>query len=1143
MTDIAALGFSIDSRQAEKAADTLERMAVAGDRAEAAVGRVSAAMRRMGSATSGSSGARRTSDELDRAKKSAESYSAALDRIFNVNRSAASGGATTSRLMKELEAWESAKRRIDQIQSQARYGGMFGIGRESKSARESADVFKKAFEGQERAYKEWLRKKEAMDKDAAQRAAAINLARAQQEGKNFREAFEASMGIGRKATSNGATFSALSELVNKTSGASSALGRGRGTGGGVTNAQGANGRRVSNELTNLSFQLNDIVTGLATGQSPLMVAGQQGGQILQIFQTAQGGPAALAKTLLSAIRPLPVAIGAVGAAMLTAAFAANRWENAHISLRRALSGTGLGTGASTSDLMALADASAARSGASTAGARSTLGALAQTGSIPIGSLGAISDLARPLAHQLGVELSEANKILAESFKDPVRGAELLNERLGGLSSRTMDQIREATASGDRLRANGLLMDTFGRRIASVADTTSVWTRAWEALGAASSRVLDRIGQGITEATRANTPVEALEKELATLEARTPTSRSGRSSVFGVQIRNPLQEIAQEGAARDEVNLKIATTRRLLQEAREAQDNLNRAAMEEREARRARDEQARVYREAGESAQQLGIPEAAARKNIDDLIEGYRRLTLARAMAYGNQSQEGGGERYREITERQSAARRALQDVTGGARIYDRDNFGVLTESNEQIRARALSLQDRAIQQNDVERQSITAVTAAQRASAQVAQAQQQAREQGAGAGSEALVALRARIAGENELLRINHQLTQAGIERIRSARDNVETAKVEVDTIGRSIAESERMRTEQQLLTEARREYRRLGLQMPQAEIDMLKEQARALGEVRQKQAEVRLEKELTFERNQMGRSDIDRSVASRLREIYGESYGQYMESALGQQLRFNEQLRLTGDLLSGVGTSIFQEMRAGKSAVDAVTNAFGKMADRLVSMALDWAIRNLLNQLMGNGGGGGFGGFMSSYGGGGGGGFGGMLGGLGGLLGSIFGGGAMNLGGFMNFGGGGMGVAGAGFGLGSWYDKGGFTGHGSPSSVAGVVHKKEYVFSAPAVQRLGLPYLESLHRGFASGGYTGGASSGGGGGWGMPNITINTPPDTRARTKMGPNGNLQVDIMSTADAALADKVSRGEGKLVKAVGSRFARPQIGGRG
>jgi hypothetical protein len=59
----------------------------------------------------------------------------------------------------------------------------------------------------------------------------------------------------------------------------------------------------------------------------------------------------------------------------------------------------------------------------------------------------------------------------------------------------------------------------------------------------------------------------------------------------------------------------------------------------------------------------------------------------------------------------------------------------------------------------------------------------------------------------------------------------------------------------------------------------------------------------------------------------------------------------------------------------------------------------------------------------------------------------------------------------------GGYTGDGGSSEPAGIVHRGEYVFSAPAVQRIGVHNLESMHRmGYAEGGLVGGNAGGSGG-------------------------------------------------------------------
>jgi hypothetical protein len=60
-------------------------------------------------------------------------------------------------------------------------------------------------------------------------------------------------------------------------------------------------------------------------------------------------------------------------------------------------------------------------------------------------------------------------------------------------------------------------------------------------------------------------------------------------------------------------------------------------------------------------------------------------------------------------------------------------------------------------------------------------------------------------------------------------------------------------------------------------------------------------------------------------------------------------------------------------------------------------------------------------------------------------------------------------------FAEGGYTGPGGRDEPAGVVHRGEYVFSAPAVQRIGLGRLDELHGGAGGSGGSGGAGGAGG--------------------------------------------------------------------
>jgi hypothetical protein len=58
-------------------------------------------------------------------------------------------------------------------------------------------------------------------------------------------------------------------------------------------------------------------------------------------------------------------------------------------------------------------------------------------------------------------------------------------------------------------------------------------------------------------------------------------------------------------------------------------------------------------------------------------------------------------------------------------------------------------------------------------------------------------------------------------------------------------------------------------------------------------------------------------------------------------------------------------------------------------------------------------------------------------------------------------------------FAEGGYTGGGGRYEPAGIVHRGEYVFSAPAVKGIGLGRLDALHSGYASGGAVGGSGGG----------------------------------------------------------------------
>lgn len=128
-------------------------------------------------------------------------------------------------------------------------------------------------------------------------------------------------------------------------------------------------------------------------------------------------------------------------------------------------------------------------------------------------------------------------------------------------------------------------------------------------------------------------------------------------------------------------------------------------------------------------------------------------------------------------------------------------------------------------------------------------------------------------------------------------------------------------------------------------------------------------------------------------------------------------------DMGADAVTGILQDLRSGASAAEAFSNALGRIADKLIEMAVQNLFANAFAAPAGGGGGVGVFGFLGK------------------LLG---------------------------------FSEGGFTGDGGKYEPAGVVHRGEYVMSAEATKRIGVDKLEALHRagkGYANGGLVGAPS------------------------------------------------------------------------
>lgn len=344
---------------------------------------------------------------------------------------------------------------------------------------------------------------------------------------------------------------------------------------------------------------------------------------------------------------------------------------------------------------------------------------------------------------------------------------------------------------------------------------------------------------------------------------------------------------------------------------------------------------------------------------------------------------------------------------------------------------------------------------------------------------------------------------------IITAQGRTQAIQEEMRLVGLAGSELEAMRLKIELETQAKRR----GLEISDAVSASILKEVDARRAASQALSEAKLAYDAVFEREQLGRTDSEARIAQRMR-----GSGLDMSSPIADTLRLNDTLKETKDLLSTAATGFVSDLRAGKTAAEALQN----QADRIVTTLLNAAMNKAITGL--------FGGIMGAFGGGGGFNFAGTPGGA------------------FSFGAGGY------TGAGPFLADGGYvSGPGGPrsDSINAWLSNGEFVVNAASTS-LFRPQLEAMNsRRYADGGYVAPAHvprpyvhppAAGGGGAGPMQVVINnhTPAQVEAREVPDGNGGRKMEVV--INEAVSKAVS-GAGPTRDALRSNFgAKPRVASR-
>jgi lambda family phage tail tape measure protein len=299
-------------------------------------------------------------------------------------------------------------------------------------------------------------------------------------------------------------------------------------------------KQYAQALRLLPAQITDIVTGLASGQSPFIVAIQQGGQLRDSF----GGFGVMLRAVAGFISPVVVGIGGIAAvaAVLAKAFNDGQKESFELYKSIVLSGDAAGVTAGQLALMAtqIDHVVGTRAQASAA-----LAEAVSTGQIQAENLQQIAEVALRLQKTVGTPVQQTVKEFAALGDKPVQAAEQLQKKYNFLTTSIYDQIRALEREGDTAGAAALaqktLADTTAQRVGDLEKHLGVIPRAWNAIAGAAKEAWD----AMLDIGRKQTPEEELQKLLAVRAGRTVAPGRGN----GPAQENPrIQELRAQIAA-------------------------------------------------------------------------------------------------------------------------------------------------------------------------------------------------------------------------------------------------------------------------------------------------------------------------------------------------------------------------------------------------------------------------------------------------------------------------------------------------------------------------------------------------------------------------------------------------------------------
>jgi phage-related minor tail protein len=323
---------------------------------------------------------------------------------------------------------------------------------------------------------------------------------------------------------------------------------------GGTDAAAKSAAQLSYQLRQVGPQFTDIVTSLASGQAPLTVLIQQGGQLKDVFGGIGPAARALGGYLLSLINPYTVAAAAIAAI----GYAYNRGAQEEKEFTKAILLSGNAAGVTSNQLAGMASSLKNITGSQGAAA-DALALFVRAGDVGSKNLEKFAASALLFEKTTGQAVSETVKQFEALKKAPLEASVKLNEATGYLTESVYRQIKALEEQGKKAEAAAVaqtaLADANDKISRTMIDNAGAIERAWDAV----VKVIKKVGSAILDIGRPEAATEVakrLEAQIKQIE-NAGGGKDGKAGAFGAfqgdarqlnALREQLDNVRQIAAA-------------------------------------------------------------------------------------------------------------------------------------------------------------------------------------------------------------------------------------------------------------------------------------------------------------------------------------------------------------------------------------------------------------------------------------------------------------------------------------------------------------------------------------------------------------------------------------------------------------------